>query len=164
MRTLPMPEFARDEKGGPGPRKAVGLLWFAVAIVVAAAASGGGVYVYTQYATHLAVAGINWQVYVNNTSTGYVFNSEASGCQAQCPASAQVNSVWIYTLVFVYGTAEYNLPVVNMTLPQPFHLLGIFPSIPKELAAGSGSVSFRIAIQLPANPGSYSVLGAVWVA
>ena len=101
---------------------------------------------------------------MNNTSMGYVFNSEASGCQAQCPASAQVNSVWIYTLVFVYGTAEYNLSVVNMTLPQPFHLLGIFPSIPKELAAGSGSVSFRIAIQLPANPGSYSVLGAVWVA
>ena len=101
---------------------------------------------------------------MNNTSMGYVSNSEASGCQAQCPPNAQVNSVWIYTLVFVYGTAEYNLPVVNMTLPQPFHLLGIFPSIPKELAAGSGSVSFRIAIQLPANPGSYSVLGAVWVA
>jgi len=50
-----MPEFAGDEKGGPGPRKGVGLRWFAVAIVVAAAASGGGVYVYTQYATHLAV-------------------------------------------------------------------------------------------------------------
>ena len=159
-----MPGFAGDEKAGPRPRKGMGLLWFAVAIVVAAAASGGGVYVYTQYATHLRVAGINWQVFVNNTSMGYVFNSEASGCQAQCPANAQVNSVWTYTLAFSYGTAEYNLSVVNMTLPQPFYLLGILPSIPKELAATSGSVSFRIAIQLPANPGSYSVLGAVWVA
>src|SRR5437879_12274390 len=102
MRTLPMPEFAGDEKGRPGPRKGVGLRWFTVAIVVAAAASGGGVYVYTQYATHLAVAGINWPVDVNNTSMGHVSNREAAGCLAQGPPTAPGKSVRHSTRGFAY--------------------------------------------------------------
>jgi hypothetical protein len=148
----------------PAPRNRKGIppLLFTVAIVVAAVAAGGGVYVYTQYATHLAVTGINWQVYVNNTLIGYVFNSEESGCQAQCPANAQVNSVWIYTLAL--SSESSNFTVVNVTLPLPFQIVGTSPALPKEVVVGSGSASFRIAIQLPANPGSYSVLGAVWIA
>ena len=149
---------------GPKIRKSVRLAWFAVAIIGAAGLSGGGVYLYTQYATHLTVSGINWQVYVNNTSIGYLFNSEPSGCEAGCPTDAQVNSVWLYALPFVYGSAEYNLSVVNVTLPPPFCIVGISPTVPQVLAAGRGSVLFQVAIELPPDPGSYSVLGAVWVA
>ena len=148
----------------PSIRKGGPLVRFAVAVIVASVASGGGVYLYTQYLTHLNVSGINWQVYVNNSSVGFVFNSERAGCEAVCPTNAQANSVWPYTLVFPYASAESNLSVVNITLPLPFHIVGISPSIPRQLPAGPGSVSFQIAIQLPPNPGSYSVLGAVWVA
>jgi hypothetical protein len=149
---------------GSNIRKGVRLLWFALAIILSASASGGGVYLYTQYATHLTVTGINWGVYVNNSLAGYLFHSEPSGCEAGCPTNAQVNSVWIYTLVWAYGSAEYNLSVVNVTLPLPFHVVGTSPSIPRELGAGGGTVSFHVAIQLPSDPGSYSVLGAVWIA
>lgn len=153
-------------RSSPGSRIRTGvpLLWFAVAIVVTAGASGGGVYFYTQYATHLTVTGINWQVYVNETSVGYVFNSEPAGCAAGCPRNAQVNSVWVYQLVWGYGTAVYNLSVVNVTLPLPFHIVGISPSVPRVLTASGGSAVFHVAIQLPPDPGSYSVLGAIWVA
>lgn len=131
---------------------------------MAAGATGGGVYLYAQYATHLSVTGINWQVYVNNTTVGYLFHSEPAGCEAGCPTNAQVNSVWLYTLAFAYGPAEYNLSVVNVTLPMPFHIVGMSPSIPRVLTVGGSFVSFRLAIELPPDPGSYSVLGAVWIA
>lgn len=146
-----------------GYRKGVPLLWFIIALIVAAGASGGGVYSYMQSATHLTVTGINWQIYVNNSSAGYLFHSEPAGCEASCPTNAQVNSVWTYSIPFAYGTAEYNLSVVNVTLPMPFRIVGISPGLPRMLTPDGASAPLHIAIQLPPDPGSYSVLGAVWV-
>jgi len=156
-----MPDVEGAPRAGPVISKGRHLLPFVIVAVVAAAASGAGVYVYTQYTTHLTVTGINWQIFVNNTSMGYLFHGESAGCEGQCPSNAQVNSVWLYALLFPFASAEYNLTVVNVTMPPPFQVLGTSPPTPIELAGVGFSTSFRVAIQLPPNPGSYSVLGTI---
>lgn len=138
------------------------LLPFILVAVLAAAASGAGVYAYVQYTTHLTVTGINWQMFVNNTSAGYLFHSESAGCEGQCPANAPVNSVWTYTLVFPFSAANYNVTVVNVTLPAPFVVLGTSPVVPIALKGVGIGPSFRVAIQLPSDSGIYSVTGAIW--
>ncbi len=138
------------------------LLSYVAVALVAAAGSGVGVYAYTQYATHLTVTRINWEVFQNHTSVGFLFNGASAGCDSQCPANAPVGTVWMYALVFPFSMADYNRTVVNVTLPAPFEVLGTSPVTPIRLTAVGNAVSFRVAIQLPADPGTYSVTGAIW--
>ncbi len=138
------------------------LLLLVVVVLVAAGAASGGWYVYVQYTTHLTVTGINWEVFVNNTSVGYMFNSESAGCEGQCPVNALVDSVWTYAFTFPFASASYNTTVVNVTLPAPFHVLSTSPPTPIVLTGVGFSVSFRVAIRLPSGPGTYAVTGALW--
>ncbi len=146
---------------GPGHLR----LWFLVAVLVTAAASGGGVYVYEQYTTHLTVTGVNWGLFVNNTSYGYVFEDPSVGCgeTENCPSNAVIGTVWTDLVPFTYGPAEFNLTVRNMTISPSFEILSSIPQIPVFLVPGQGVIFFHIAIHLPGNSCSYSPLGEIWV-
>jgi hypothetical protein len=140
-------------------------LWFAIAILVSAAASGGGVYAYEQYTTHLSVTGMNWELFVNNTSLGYLYETPALGCAqtGNCPTNAALSTLWTDFLIVTYGPGEFNLTIQNLTISPPFAIVGSEPSIPYLLVSGQGVASFHVAIQLPSTAGSYSPLGEVWV-
>lgn len=137
-------------------------LWLVVAVLVSAAASGGGVYAYEQYATHLSVTGTNWELFLNNSSEGYVYENPT--CPGPCPANAQVNSVWNYPLTIYAGSYHSNLSIVNLTLALPFKIVGVSPSVPTPLGLGDGVVILHFAIQLPSDPGTFSFTGTVWIA
>jgi hypothetical protein len=141
----------------PPPRRNV-RLWFVVAISLSAIASGSGVYAYEQYANHLTVSGLDWEVFVNNRSDGYLYDGSAAGCSGGCPTNAPVGSLWSVEFSVTLGR---NATVANVVIPSPFALVGITPGLPFVQGAGTTTVTFHLAVQLPSAPGTYSLLGTV---
>jgi hypothetical protein len=140
-------------------------LWFVVAVAVSAVASGAGVYAYQYYTTRVTVSGINWEVFINGSSRGYVFDGGHSGCVAagNCPNNATTGTLWIDVLSFPYGPTEYNLAIRNVTTSTPFTVVWVSPSQPVLVAQFSDSIDLHIAIQLPSSAGTYSPLGEIWI-
>ena len=139
--------------------------WLVVAVVLAASVTGGAVYAYEQYVSHVTVTGINWQVFLNNSSSGYLFGGGTMGCQSLgCPTNAPVASVWTFHLYVYYAAYDDGLSIRNLTVPAPFGLAGSAPPIPVLLVQGSADIVVGVTLQLPSSPGSYSILGTIWIA
>ena len=139
--------------------------WFVIAVVVSSAASGGGVYAFEYYTTHVTITGVNWEVFVNGTSQGYLFEWPSYGCAGAggCPRNASLGTVWGDSLSLSYGPDESNLSVRNVTISSPLTVVGVTPGLPVRLGSGYGTVLFHVSIELPQSPGYFSVLGRIWI-
>ncbi|MCI4319995.1 MAG: hypothetical protein L3K23_07695 [Thermoplasmata archaeon] len=139
-------------------------LWIATAVLVGVAVGGGSIYRYEQTSAHVTVTGANWEVFVNNSSTGYVFNEPLSGCAVGCPTGALAGSVWTVLLPFGYGSGENGASILQFTAPSPFVLLSYSPALPIHLPLpGGAEVQEKMLIELPTTAGSYSYLGTIWI-
>ena len=140
-------------------------LWFAIAVAASAVASGAGVYAYDYYSTHLTVTGVNWQMFVNRTSWGFLYPTPSSGCSgaAQCPNNATIGGVWLDVVDFRYIPTEFNLSVRNLTISSPFSIIDESPALPLFLNPGPGLAVIYAEIELPHSGGYYSPLGEIWI-
>lgn len=150
---------------GPPMRPRYLRVWFVISVLLSTAVSGGAVYVYELYSTHMSVTGVNWEVFLNNTSMGYVFKDPSVGCgeTGNCPRNVEVGTAWTDFVPFAYGPSEFNLTIKNMTISWPFEILSTSPALPVFLISGQGVVSFHIVVHLPGTSGSYSPLGEIWI-